>query len=215
MEELREIAEKVEKGENLEIPKAVNSALEKGIPPYEILVDGLQAGLMIVGERFKRNEAFIPEVLLSARAMKAGMEVLSPLMGETVGKPTAKVVLGTVKEDIHDIGKNMVGMMLEGCGFHVVDCGINVSEEKFVEAVQKEEAAILAMSALLSTTMPHLKTTIQLLEENGLRDKVKVLVGGATVTEEYAMQIGADGYAPDAARAVDKAKELLDLNLRW
>jgi len=134
------------------------------------------------------------------------------LLAESGSKPIGKIVLGTVQDDLHDIGKNMVGMMLEGAGFHVVDMGVNVSVERFVEAVEREEAGILGLSALLSTTMPNLKTVIEKLEENGLRDKIKVLVGGAPVTEIYAMEIGADGFAPDAANAVDKAKELLKIN---
>lgn len=150
---------------------------------------------------------------MSARAMKVGMEILRPLLVETGAKPLAKVVLGTVKDDLHDIGKNMVGMMLEGSGFQIIDLGVNVSEENFVEAVKNEKPSILAMSALLSTTAPNLKTTIEILKQNGLRDHVKVLVGGAPITADYAMEIGADGYASDAARAVDKANEFLKENI--
>ena len=211
MEELKRVAEKVEKGKHLEVPEEVRKALDKGIPPYDILISGLQAGLAVIGERFKRDECFIPEVLLAARAMHAGIDLLRPLLAQAGTEPTAKVVLGTVKDDLHDIGKNMVGMMLEGSGFRVVDIGINVPADRFAEVVQKEGASILAMSALLSTTMPYLKTTIDALKEKGIRDKVKVLVGGAPVTEEYAMAVGADGFAPDAARAVDKAKEFLNI----
>lgn len=211
MEELQGLAEKVEKGKQLEVPEEVRKALDKGIPPYSILINGLQAGLAVIGERFKKNECFIPEVLLSARAMHTGINLLRPYLAKAGNKPVATVVLGTVKDDLHDIGKNMVGMMLEGSGFHVVDVGINVPPERFAEAVEKEGASILAISALLSTTMPYLKTTIDTLKEKGVRDKVKVMVGGAPVTEEYALSVGADGYAPDAARAVDKAKELLNI----
>jgi 5-methyltetrahydrofolate--homocysteine methyltransferase len=211
MNELKDIAEKVEKGKHLEVPQATRKALDKGIAPYDILLNGLQAGLAVVGDRFKRGKAFIPEVLLSARAMHAGMDLLRPLLAETGTQPIGKLVLGTVKDDLHDIGKNMVGMMLEGAGFQVIDLGINVPVEKFVEAVRKEQADILGMSALLSTTMPHLQTTLEGLASHGLRDQIQVLVGGAPVTEDYAMQIRADGYAPDAARAVDKAKELLKI----
>ena len=212
MDELKDLAEKVEKGKHLEAEEATRKALDRGIKPYDVLVNGLQAGLAVVGERFKRNECFIPEVLLAARAMHSGMDILRPLLAESGAKPIGKIVLGTVQDDLHDIGKNMVGMMLEGAGFHVVDMGVNVSVERFVEAVEREEAGILGLSALLSTTMPNLKTVIEKLEENGLRDKIKVLVGGAPVTEIYAMEIGADGFAPDAANAVDKAKELLKIN---
>ena len=209
MSELQAIARKVEKGKNLEVPEAVQTALDNGTAPYEVLVDGLQAGLLVMGERFKQNQCFIPELLLCARAMKAGVEILRPLLVETGAKPIAKVVLGTVKDDLHDIGKNMVGMMLEGSGFQIIDLGINVSEEKFVETVKNEKPSILAMSALLSTTAPHLKTTIEILKETGMRDNVKVLVGGAPITADYAMEIGADGFASDAAHAIDKANELL------
>lgn len=212
MDELKDLAGKVEKGKHLEAEEATRKALDSGIQPYDVLVNGLQAGLAVVGERFKRNECFIPEVLLAARAMHSGMEILRPLLAESGSKPIGKIVLGTVQDDLHDIGKNMVGMMLEGAGFHVVDMGVNVPVEKFVEAVEKEEAVLLGLSALLSTTMPNLKTVIDRLEENGLRDKIKVLVGGAPVTEIYAMDIGADGFAPDAANAVDKAKELLGID---
>ncbi len=213
MDELKDLAGKVEKGKHLEAEAATRKALDSGIQPYDVLVNGLQAGLAVVGERFKRNECFIPEVLLAARAMHYGMDILRPLLAESGSKPIGKIVLGTVQDDLHDIGKNMVGMMLEGAGFHVVDMGVNVPVEKFVEAVEREEAALLGLSALLSTTMPNLKTVIERLEENSLRDKIKVLVGGAPVTEMYAMEIGADGFAPDAANAVDKAKELLQINL--
>lgn len=212
MDELKDLAEKVEKGKHLEAEESTRKALDSGIQPYDVLLDGLQAGLAVVGERFKRNECFIPEVLLAARAMHSGMDILRPLLAESGSKPIGKIVLGTVQDDLHDIGKNMVGMMLEGAGFHVVDMGVNVPVERFVEAVEGEEEVILGLSALLSTTMPNLKTVIERLEENGLRDKIKVLVGGAPVTEIYAMEIGADGFAPDAANAVDKAKELLKIN---
>ncbi|GBE00663.1 methionine synthase [bacterium BMS3Bbin06] len=209
MDKMKELAEKVEKGKNQEVPALVQEILDGGATPYDVLLNGLQAGLLIIGERFKKDECFIPEVLLSVRAMKAGMKILEPLLAEAGSEPIAKVVLGTVKDDLHDIGKNMVGMMLEGSGFKVIDIGINVSESAFLDAVMREGPDILAMSALLSTTMPYLKTTIDTLKEHGVRDKIKVLVGGAPVTEEYALESGADGYAPDSAHAVDKAKELI------
>jgi 5-methyltetrahydrofolate--homocysteine methyltransferase len=211
MDILKEIAAKTEKGKQLEVPAAVQEALENGISPYALLTKGLQEGLEAVGARFKRNQAYIPEVLLAARAMQAGMNVLKPLLAESEAKPIAKVVLGTVKDDLHDIGKNMVGMMLEGSRFKVVDLGVNVPADKFVATLEAEKPALLAMSALLSTTAPYLKTVIDALTDKGLRQHVKVLVGGAPVTEEYATQIGADGFAPDSARAVDRAKELLHL----
>jgi 5-methyltetrahydrofolate--homocysteine methyltransferase len=211
MDILKEIASKTEKGKQLEVPQAVQRALEIGIPTYEVLTSGLQTGLGRVGARFKRNQAYIPEVLLAARAMQAGMDVLQPLLAESGAKPIAKVVIGTVKDDLHDIGKNMVAMMLEGSGFQVVDLGVNVSAEKFVATIEAEKSSLLAMSALLSTTAPYLKTVIETLKEKGLRQNVKVLVGGAPITEEYAVKIGADGFSPDSAHAIDKAKELLSL----
>lgn len=211
MDEMKDLAEKVEKGKNLEVPEAVRIVLDKGVEPYDVLVNGLQAGLQVVGARFKKGTCFIPEVLLAARAMHAGMDIIQPLIAEQGVKPIAKIVLGTVKDDVHDIGKNMVRMMLMGAGFEVVDVGINVSEEKFLEHVQKEQPDLLALSALLSTTMPYLKTTIDVLQENGVRDKIKILVGGAPVTEEYAKDIGADGFAPDSSHAVDMVKQLLSI----
>lgn len=211
MADLTSLASMVEKGKHLEAAAMTKELLEEGVSLDQILAEGLQKGLLALGERFKRNECFIPEVLLAARAMHKGMEVLRPLLVKSGAKPLASIVLGTVKDDLHDIGKNMVGMMLEGAGFRVIDIGVNVPTEKFIEAVQKEAAPILAMSALLSTTMPYLKTTIGELKKSGIRDKVKVLVGGAPVTEEYAGDIGADGYAPDAARAVDVAKAILGI----
>jgi 5-methyltetrahydrofolate--homocysteine methyltransferase len=211
MDILKEIADKTEKGKQLEVPAAVQKALANGIPPYKVLTNGLQKGLETVGDRFKRHQAYIPEVLLAARAMLAGMNILQPLLAESGEKPIATVVLGTVQDDLHDIGKNMVGMMLKGSGFQVVDLGVNVPAEKFIAAIQDEDTSILAMSALLSTTAPYLKTVIEELKQKGLRQNVKVLVGGAPVTEQYAIEIGADGFAPDSARAVDKAKELLNL----
>lgn len=211
MADLMSLASMVEKGKHLEAARLTRELLDQGMDPSQILLEGLQKGLLTLGERFKRNECFIPEMLLAARAMHAGMDLLRPLLAVADAKPGATIILGTVKDDLHDIGKNMVGMMLEGGGFRVIDAGVNVSPEKFMEAVQKEGAAILAMSSLLSTTLPYLKATIEALKSSGMRDKVKVLVGGAPVTEEYAKEIGADGYAPDAASAVDEARELLGI----
>ncbi|HID96250.1 MAG TPA: cobalamin-binding protein, partial [Candidatus Latescibacteria bacterium] len=155
---------------------------------------------------------YVPEVLIAARAMKAGMEILKPLLAETGAKPVATFAIGTVKGDLHDIGKNLVSMMMEGAGFNVVDLGIDVDPQKFVDTVKEQQIDVLGMSALLTTTMPSMKTTIEALKSAGLRDKVKTMIGGAPVTENYADEIGADGYAPDAASAVDKAKELLGIS---
>jgi 5-methyltetrahydrofolate--homocysteine methyltransferase len=206
MDDLGLLATLVEKGDHLGTAKLTRELLERGIDPNQILLEGLQKGMLSLGERFKCNEAFIPEVLLSSRAMKTGIEALKPFWAPT--GPRVKVVLGTVKNDLHDIGKNMVGMMLESLGFKLIDLGVNVHEEKFLSVIREEEAPLLAMSSLLSTTMPELNRVIQLLKKKGMRDNVKVLVGGAPVTEEYAIHIGADGYAPDAVRGAEKAIEL-------
>lgn len=209
MADLILLAGMVEKGDHFGTAKLTKELIDQGMDPNQILNQGLQKGLLDFGERFKRDEAFIPEVLLSARAMKTGMEILKPFLVKMKSNPKVKVVLGTVKNDLHDIGKNMVGMMLENSGFNVIDLGVNVHQEKFLSTLREEETPLLAMSALLSTTMPELKHVIELLKKEGLRDKVKVLVGGAPVTESYALDIGADGYASDAVRAAEKATELI------
>ncbi len=184
-------------------------ALAENIPAKSILDDALIPGMMVVGEKFKNNEYYVPEVLIAARAMYAALDLLRPILSQSDVEPIGTVVIGTVKGDLHDIGKNLVRMMLEGGGFKVIDLGVDVAPEKFIEAIKEHNANILAMSALLTTTMPSMKLTIDALAEANLRDKVKVMVGGAPVTQEWAEEIGADGYAPDAASAVDKAKELL------
>jgi len=186
-------------------------ALAEGLPAAEILNRGLVAGMNVVGEKFKNNEFYVPEVLIAARAMKNAMEVLRPVLAETGVEPAGRVAIGTVRGDLHDIGKNLVAMMLEGAGFEIIDLGVDVKPEQFVEAVQKRNADIVALSALLTTTMPAMKDTIQALESAGLRREVAVMIGGAPVTQSYADEIGADGYAPDAASAVDKAKALLKI----
>lgn len=171
--------------------------------------DALIQAMSVVGEKFKNNEIYVPEVLIAARAMKAALEVLKPILTETGVKPIGKVVIGTVKGDLHDIGKNLVAMMMTGAGLEVIDLGVDVAPEKFCEAVKNHNPQIVAMSALLTTTMPNMKTTIEKLQEQGLRDKVKVIVGGAPVTESFAKSIGADGYAPDAASAAELAKKFV------
>ncbi|MGB9607153.1 MAG: corrinoid protein [bacterium] len=187
-------------------------ALAENIPPKKILDEALIPGMMVVGEKFKNNEYYVPEVLIAARAMYSALDLLRPILSKSDIEPVGTVVIGTVKGDLHDIGKNLVRMMLEGGGFRVIDLGVDVAPEKFIEAIKENNAQILAMSALLTTTMPSMKVTIDALKEAGLREKVKVMVGGAPVTQQWADEIGADGYAPDAASAVDKAKELLSLN---
>ena len=192
-----------------EVETATKTALEQGMLAQEILNDGLIAGMDIVGRDFKAGDLFIPEVLMSARAMHTGLEVLRPLLAESGVSSLGKIALGTGAGDLHDIGKNLVSMMLQGAGFEIIDLGTNVSPEKFVEVVRAEAADIVGMSALLTTTMPSMKSTIEALVEAGLRDQVKVMIGGAPVTANYAEQIGADRYAPDAASAVDTARELV------
>ena len=192
-----------------EVGTATQKALDEGMSAQEILSDGLIGGMDEVGKDFKAGDLFIPEVLMSAKAMHAGMAVLRPLLAESGALSLAKIVIGTVAGDLHDIGKNLVGMMLEGAGFEIIDMGADVSPEKFVEAVRAEGADLVGMSALLTTTMPGMKATIEALTEAGLRDHVKVIVGGAPVTASFAEGIGADAYAPDAASAVDTARSLV------
>jgi 5-methyltetrahydrofolate--homocysteine methyltransferase len=165
----------------------------------------------VVGVRFKNNEFYVPEVLIAARAMHAGMSIIKPLLAAGGVEPVAKVAIGTVQGDLHDIGKNLVAMMLEGAGFEIIDLGVDVKPEQYVDAVKNKGAKVVALSALLTTTMPSMKETIQAIQEAGLRDSVKIMIGGAPVTQNYADEIGADGYSPDAASAVDTAKTLLNV----
>ncbi|GAB1379546.1 corrinoid protein [Pararhodobacter sp.] len=192
-----------------EIEEGVNLLLERGWTPYDVLTKALVAGMTIVGHDFRDGILFVPEVLLAANAMKAGMAILKPLLAETGAPRMGKMVIGTVKGDIHDIGKNLVGMMMEGAGFEVVDLGINNPVEKYLEALEKEDADILGMSALLTTTMPYMKVVIDTLKEKGMREDFIVLVGGAPLNEEFGRAIGADAYCRDAAVAVETAKALV------
>lgn len=196
-------------GLNDEIVEGVNILLERGWAPYDVLTKSLVAGMAIVGEDFRDGILFVPEVLLAANAMKAGMGILRPLLAETGAPKLGKMVVGTVKGDIHDIGKNLVGMMMEGAGFEIIDLGINNPVEDYVEALEKEDAQILGMSALLTTTMPYMKIVIDTLIEKGTRDDYIVLVGGAPLNEEFGKAVGADAYCRDAAVAVETAKELI------
>ena len=184
-------------------------ALTEGIDAGRVISDGLVPGMAVVGDRFKRNEYYIPEVLLAARAMKTSLGLLQPLLGASSFEPVGTIVVGTVKGDLHDIGKNLVAMMLEGASFKVVDLGVDVSPEQFVNAVQEHHAQLIGLSALLTTTMVNMRGTIEALRTSGLRDQVRVIVGGAPVTQRWADEIGADGYAPDAATGVDVARQLL------
>ncbi len=192
-----------------EIEEGVNILLERGWAPYDILTKALVAGMTIVGHDFRDGILFVPEVLLAANAMKGGMAILKPLLAETGAPRMGKMVIGTVKGDIHDIGKNLVGMMMEGAGFEVVDLGINNPVENYLEAIDKEQADILGMSALLTTTMPYMKVVIDAMVEQGIRDDYIVLVGGAPLNEEFGKAIGADAYCRDAAVAVETAKEYI------
>jgi 5-methyltetrahydrofolate--homocysteine methyltransferase len=191
------------------VQDTVNAALEEGVSAPEILNEGLIKAMAEVGRLFEEGEYFVPEMLIAARAMKAGLAILKPKLIDADVKPVGKVAAGTVKGDLHDIGKNLVCMMLEGAGFEIVDLGTDVSPEKFVDAVTSQGVDVIAMSALLTTTMPNMKNTVDALEEAGIRGAVKVMIGGAPVTQAYADEIGADGYAPDASRAATLARQLL------
>ena len=211
MTDLKQIAENLIQGKAEKVKELVQKAVDEGEDVEKILNEALLAGMSVVGDKFKRNEFYVPEVLIAARAMKAGMEVIRPFLVEKNIKGEGTVVLGTVRGDLHDIGKNLVGMMLEGAGFEVVDLGVDVPAEKFIQVAKEKNADIIGLSALLTTTMPAMKDVISHIETSSLKGKVKVMIGGAPVTQDYADEIGADGYAPDAASAVDKAKQLLSV----
>ena len=189
--------------------RLTQEALSRGEPAETILKDGFIQAMDRIGVKFKNGEIYIPEVLIAARAMHAAMAILKPILSKSTSTLVAKIIIGTVKGDLHDIGKNLVIMMLEGGGFEVVDLGVDVSVAKFMEAIRKHQPQVVGMSALLTTTMGEMKNTIQTIEKAGLRNQVKTIVGGAPVTERFAKEIGADGFAPDAASAVDLVKSLL------
>jgi len=195
-----------------EVKALTQKALDAGDSPDRILKEGLIKAMDRIGMLFKNNEIYIPEVLIAARAMHAGLGVLKPILAKSNVSAAAKIVIGTVKGDLHDIGKNLVGMMFEGAGFEVIDLGIDVPPDKFVQAAKEHKANAIGMSALLTTTMLQMKSTVEALQAAGLKGKVKAMVGGAPLTDEFAKQIGADGYAPDAASAVNKLKELLKIS---
>jgi len=209
MADLQKLADAVIAGNREEVAQLTQAAVDEGVSTADIINQGLIAGMSVVGAKFKANEFYVPEVLIAARAMHAGMDIVKPLLARTGAKPRGTVVIGTVKGDLHDIGKNLVAMMLEGGGWEVIDLDVDVAPQKFVESVNEKSPQLVALSALLTTTMPSMKDTIDTLAAAGVRDKVKVIIGGAPVTQEYADEIGADGYAPDAASAVDKANELV------
>jgi 5-methyltetrahydrofolate--homocysteine methyltransferase len=208
--DLEALAQAIINGKAPDAKAITEAALAEGVGPGDILNKGLVAGMAVVGTKFKNNEFYVPEVLIAARAMKQAMEVLRPKLASSGVKPAGKVAIGTVRGDLHDIGKNLVAMMLEGAGFEINDLGVDVKPEQFVEAV-KGGSGVIALSALLTTTMPAMKETIEALKADGVRDKAFVMIGGAPVTQNYADEIGADGYSPDAASAVDTAKSLLKI----
>ena len=205
---LKKIAESLIQGNVSQIRKLIQEAIDDGQDTGMILQEGLIAGMNVIGDRFKMNEIYIPEVLIAARAMKEGMVLLRPLIAREEIKNAGAIVLGTVKGDLHDIGKNLVGMMLEGAGFDVIDLGIDVDPEKFMEATKENNASIIGLSCLLTTTMAAMEDVILSINNSQLNAKVKIMIGGAPITQKYADEIGADGYAPDAARAVDLARQL-------
>ena len=205
------MAESLSAGKVDEVSRLTQEAVDGGQSPQDILEQGLLAGMEVVGQRFKANDMFIPEVLRCAKCMHGAMEILRPLLVESGVKTAGTLVIGTVKGDLHDIGKNLVGMMFEGAGFKVIDLGIDLEPQKFVDALKEHKAELFGMSALLTTTMPKMGETINAIKEAGIRDQVKIMIGGAPVTAEFAQEIGADAYASNAASAVDTGKELLGL----
>ena len=208
MADLQALADAVIKGNQTESVRLTKEALDGGTPPKDVLDKGLIAGMNVVGVRFKANEVYIPEVLISARAMKMAMEILEPQLAAAGVDPIGKALIGTVQGDLHDIGKNLVVMMLKGAGFRVEDIGVDAAPDVFIKKIKETGAAIVGLSALLTTTMPAMDKTVQAIREAGL--DCKIMIGGAPVTQNYADKIGADGYAPDAASAVDVAKSFLN-----
>ena len=208
MEKLKQLSEAVEFGKRADAKALTQELLDAGMAPLDIVEQGLVPGMSVIGEKFKNNEVFVPEMLIAARAMKESMSLLEPLLAQAGIKPKHTAVIGTVQGDLHDIGKNLVAMMLKGANFGVIDLGANVAADQFVNATREHNAEIVALSALLTTTMPAMKTTVEALRAAGLND-VKIMVGGAPVTQEFCDSIGADGYSPDAASAVDLALQLV------
>jgi 5-methyltetrahydrofolate--homocysteine methyltransferase len=208
-EVLEKMASALIEGKESEVKALTREALDNGFGAKDILDNGLLAGMDVVGKRFKAGDMFIPEVLLCARCMHGAMDLLQPLLAEADSKGAGKVVIGTVEGDLHDIGKNLVAMMMQGAGFKVIDLGVNITPQAFLEAVKEHKPDIVGMSALLTTTMPKMMDTVKALEEAGLRDQVKIMAGGAPVTQDFVEKIGADAYGANAASAAEKAKALL------
>jgi 5-methyltetrahydrofolate--homocysteine methyltransferase len=207
--ELQDIAAALVDGDDETVDRLTREALDVGTPALEVMDDGLIAGMALVGIKFRENFIFVPEVLACARAMKAGMAYIEPILSASGIEPLAKIVMGTVKGDLHDIGKNLCIMMLRGAGFEVIDLGVDTSPDEFIEAIEAHEPALIGMSALLTTTMPNMGKAIDAFIDEGVRDRVKVMVGGAPVTQEFADDMGADGYEKDAVACVTLAKQLL------
>jgi len=210
MEILTEVAANVEKGDSAAVKESVRKAISQNISAEEILKKGLIKGMESTGKKFKENEIFIPEVLIATRAMKAGMDIIRPRLTESGFKTKGKIVIGTVKGDLHDIGKNIVSMMLEREGYEIVDLGIDVPKERFIEIIKKENPDIVGMSALLTTTMSYMREVAMAIDEEGLKSRINIIIGGAPITQSYADEIRADGYAADASSAVILVKNLLE-----
>lgn len=207
---LEEISEFLQKGKRKNVKALIEQALEEGIDPKMILKEGLMSGMSIIGGKFKREEVFVPDVMMAARAMNVGLSILEPKLVEAGNEPIGRVVIGTVQGDLHDIGKNLTAMLLKGAGFEIYDMGVDVSAEAFLEKAEEVNADIIGLSALLSTTMLQMKEVIDLLKEKNLRDKYIVMIGGAPITNEFAEEIGADYYTPDAASAAEVAKKAVE-----
>ncbi len=210
MSYFEELGNAVIKGNVGEVQDLTNRALDDDAEPMEIIQDGLIKGMNVVGQRFKKGDMFVPEVLMAAKAMKGGMDIVKPMVVEGDMPSAGKVMLGTVSGDLHDIGKNLVGMLMESGGLDLVNLGVDITAEEFAAKVKEHKPDVLGMSALLTTTMLEMKNTIEVLEEEGLRDDLKIIIGGAPVTQDFADEIGADGWAPDAASAKDLAVELME-----
>jgi len=210
MEILKQLSESLEKGDDKVVAELTKKAIEDGVQAAAILDDGLIAGMSVVGERFRVRDIFLPDVLLAARAMYAGMELLKPLLVKEGVPSRGKVVIGSVRGDLHDIGKNLVGIMLRGAGFEVIDLGNDVAPEEFVDRAAEEGAPVIGMSALLTTTMSGMKSVVELVRQRGLSDKIKVIIGGAPLSDQFAREIGADAYGYDAANAVERVKSLAE-----
>jgi corrinoid protein of di/trimethylamine methyltransferase len=209
MADLNAISEALQKGKANEVKQMVQAAIDEGVTARQVLEEGMMAGMDVIGRKFKNNEIYVPEVLIAARAMNSGIEILRPLLISEKVKPRGTVVIGTVKGDLHDIGKNLVKMMMEGKGFNVIDLGTDVSVDAFVAAANEHQADIIACSALLTTTMTEMKKVVEAMDQAGVHERVKIMIGGAPVTQQYCESIGADAYTPDAASAAEKAAELV------